>query len=444
MSVGVPSMAEPFSRLVRSRGTNWYQVACDPLTVHGSFEMHSLNSYVTDSAAASTAWATGSRVVNGSINTLPDGTKLTNIGQLAHSAGKRVGLVTTTRITHATPAGFAAVQQSRDEEHDIARQYLNQVDVLMGGGIEFFDKGLRQDKHDLINDFTSNGYTFWNHRSQLSNSKPNRQILGLFGKDHLPYKIDQQNDADIDQTVPTLAEMTKAALDTLETSSQGFLLQIEGGRVDHAAHKNDAAALLWEQLDFDDAIGVVMSFVEKQTDTLVIFTTDHGNGNPGLNGVGGRYSQTNEAFARLASANASFGAIRTRLLEARHGDHVCPVATHDILKATTGVSVTKAQAQLVAETVMDSPKHKEVALPLGFVSALGAVLGQYTGVGWSGTDHTADLVVSMARGPGSKQFLGLLRNEQVFRRLTRLMEVEHQNPRFSAEQMKDWLAAQKS
>ncbi|MDY7109537.1 MAG: alkaline phosphatase, partial [Planctomycetota bacterium] len=106
MSPGVPELAESFSQLVRGRSTNWHELARDPRTSRGYLQTGSLSSMVTDSAAASTAWASGSRAFNGALNVLPDGTRLTPVGRLARTAGRALGLVTTTTITHATPAGF--------------------------------------------------------------------------------------------------------------------------------------------------------------------------------------------------------------------------------------------------------------------------------------------------------------------------------------------------
>ena len=110
MSPGVPALADAFSHVIRAKGTHWRDLAAADVT-RGYFDMASLNSLVTDSAAASTAWGSGSRIFNWALNTLPDGRELKPIAVLAER-GKRVGLVTT-RVSHATPAGFAACTQSR-------------------------------------------------------------------------------------------------------------------------------------------------------------------------------------------------------------------------------------------------------------------------------------------------------------------------------------------
>ena len=242
MSAGVPSLAEPFSRNVRGIGTHFHALLADPQVVRGYLTTHSLNSLVTDSAAAATAWGSGSRVFNGAINVLPDGTRLTPIAHLINGSGRRTGLVTTTRITHATPAGFAAVQPNRDDEDQIAPQYAGVVDVLLGGGRKFFHATGRKDRRDVVAEYVARNYAHWSARSQMRQDDGSAKVLGLFSDGHLPYVVDQRNRPALEAEVPTLAEMTHAALSILGQSPRGFFLLIEGGRIDHAAHLNDAAA----------------------------------------------------------------------------------------------------------------------------------------------------------------------------------------------------------
>jgi alkaline phosphatase len=109
MSAGVIPLAERFSTIVRGHGTAWHDLLQRENVAKGFLDMASLNSMVTDSSAASSSWGSGSRVFNAAVNVLPDGTKLTPIGWLAADRGRKVGLVTTTTVTHATPAGFASV-----------------------------------------------------------------------------------------------------------------------------------------------------------------------------------------------------------------------------------------------------------------------------------------------------------------------------------------------
>ena len=441
MSMGVPTMADAFSRQMRGRGTTWYRLLRDPRVRHGYFDTGSLSSLVTDSAAASSAWGSGSRVFNGALNVLPDGTKLTPIADLTRGTGRRVGLVTTTQMTHATPAGFAVVQASRDDHAEIAPQYLDKVDVLLAGGIEYFDPKQRADQRDLIQEYRDAGYAFWRRSDELASSAP-QKVLGLFGKGHLPFTIDWLNDDAIRNRVPTLADMSAKALEILSATDDGFLLQIEGGRVDHAAHANDAGALLWDQLAFDDAVLIALQFVERHPDTLLIVTSDHGNSNPGLNGVGARYRNTNDCFQSLADAKASYGVFTQRCATLRDGEQPIPVdIARSAARACFGVKLKDHEAQAVADVLNGQTPNEIYRAHQNQVGLLGQVLGNHTGVGWTSVSHTSDAVLLTSIGPGSEQFQGLLLNTDAFDRIMKLWGVEHRNPKMTPKEAKQYLAA---
>ncbi len=435
MSVGVPSLAEAFSQQVRGSGTEWWGLARRADCVGGYLDMGSLTSLVTDSAAAASSWGSGSRVVNGTINVLPDGTRLTPMAQIVRSAGRRIGLVTTATITHATPAGFAAVTGNRNDEEDIARQYLDSIDVLLGGGLEFFDPASRADGRDLLAAYRRAGYAMWSARTQMLAATSERRALGLFSSGHLPYSIDRQHEPTLAERVPTLAEMTDAALAMLVSSPRGFLLMVEGGRVDHAAHANDAAAILWDQLAFDDAIGRARAFAEARGDTLLVVTTDHGNSNPGLNGMGLDYLDSNDHFERIAAAQSSFSAVRARLIETA-SDDTPPNADAAAAAVREGlaVEIEPHEAEAIALSVQTRVPSVLNRQHSAFVGVLGQVLSNYWGVGWTGTRHTADLCPVLAIGPGCARFHGLKRNTDLFDDVLTLMGVSFRNPSMSPDQ----------
>ena len=429
MSLGVPTLAEPFGRMVRQQGTILAELLASPRPALGYFDMRSLSALVTDSAAAASSWGSGSRVFNNAINTLPDGRKLTPILELAKQAGRRTGLVTTTQMTHATPAGFAAVQGSRDSQEAIAPQYLDVVDVLMGGGVEHFDPTLRSDGRDLMADFAGRGYAVWTTRGQLSNDPAIRRVLGLFWQNHLPFTLDRNHSTHMQEIVPTLAEMTRTALATLDRDNpHGFIVQIEGGRVDHAAHSNDAAAILWDQLAFDDAVRVALEFAARDGDTLVVITTDHGNANPGLNGTGSNYDDTDKCFERLALATGSFEAMAVRLKRelGEHGQIDADLA-HTLVRDLMGIDFTADEAKILGATLAGEPApvlNKQFAKVVG---VLGELLSNYNGVGWTGTSHTADWATIIALGPGQARFHGRHANTEAFGILCEFMGINHQN-----------------
>lgn len=434
MSMGTFSLAEQASQMTRGRSMLWSELLADPKCVHGWFEMGSLDSLVTDSAAASSAWATGTRIFNGAVNLLPDGTKLTPIAALVHDTGRRTGLVTTTTITHATPAGFAACQASRGSEDQIAPQYLDVVDVLMGGGREFFLPELRADKVDWVARYRERGYAFWKRRDDVLSADRPARVLGLFGRGHLPFSVDRDHSESIAAAVPTLAEMTRAALEMLSASDRGFLLQVEGGRVDHAAHNNDAGAILFDQLAFDDALRVIFEFARQRDDTLVIVTTDHGNSNPGLNGTGKKYRESTACFERLLKTTASYEAMDRELRSAAGEQPPALDKIRETIRAGTGIELSTDEAEKIALAGAGKPPPELNRQHANFVGVLGQVLGNHTGIGWTGVSHTADLALLTAFGPSAESFRGIFPCTYAYERLTGLLGITHRNPKMTLDQ----------
>lgn len=425
MSPSVLSLAEHFSQRVRGKGLLWRALIDRPEAARGLMDMASLNSVTTDSSAASSSWGSGSRIFNGWLNMLPDKTALTPIAQIARDRKKRVGLVTTTTITHATPAGFAAVQDSRGREEEIASQYLGLVDVLMGGGIEFFDPAQRKDQKDLAGQFRSSGYAFVSSRKELPELRGKSKILGLFSKGMIPFTLDRNNSAELAEKVPTLAEMTTVALEALRSSPGGFLLQVEGGRVDHAAHNNDAASMLWEQIAFDEAIEVALKFAERNPETLIVITSDHGNANPGTGGRSAEYGSSSNTFQLLAKAKCSYSQI-TPKFSAKAKPSAADV--RELIKDAFSIEITSEEAEAVRASGAGAKRLCLNTRLDRLNGILGQVLGNYTGVSWVSNDHTSDYVLLTALGPGSQQFAGHLRNTRCFEIMTDYMGSSFRNP----------------
>lgn len=325
MSMGTLTCANLLSQVARKRSLSWTRLWRNPAAKTALMNTRSLNSMVTDSSAASSAWGSGSRVVNGAVNMLPDGNLLAPLYKLFKDAGWKTGLVTTAEITHATPAGFAASVKSRGDAGAIAVQYLDRkVDVLLGGGREYFSPNKRGDKRDLRGDFAKAGYSVVLDKAALDKAPTDARLLGTFGYGHLPYSIDHRANAGLVSTVPTLAAMTRAALTRLERYEY-FILQVEGARIDHAAHNSDAAAALHDQIALDEALDECLEFQSRHPDTLIVLTTDHANSNLGLNGMGGGYRTSSHQFASIKDAKMSFPEILKLLEKAGEKIKVLPI-----------------------------------------------------------------------------------------------------------------------
>jgi alkaline phosphatase len=419
MSPGVLQLAESFSQLTRKRGTEWWRLFNQPATARGLMETASANSMVTDSAAASSAWGGGQRVNNGAINISPQGKAIEPIAALLKKAkpATRIGLVTTATVTHATPAGFAASTAKRADENDIAPQYLERVDVIMGGGSGFFHAKSRPDKHDLYGDFARAGYGIAHTRDQLSAARA-KKLLGTFTRGHLPFSIDRDHDAKLAARVPTLAEMTDAALSRFLEDDQPFLLQVEGARIDHAAHLNDIGALLGDQLAFDDAVARALAMTAGRNDILVVVTSDHGNSNPGLNGMGMGYSESTQRFQRITRFKASHERIFADWDKLKGGD---VAKLTGMVESALGLVLRKAEVAALHD-ILNQRKVVEwnhlLEKPEGL---LGQFTGNHTAIGWTGTTHTADTTLVSAIGPQAGRFSGIVKNTDVFTHLVEML-----------------------
>ncbi len=417
MSPGVLTLAEAYSKLTRRRGTQWWSLLNDRNASRGLMDTASANSMVTDSAAASSSWGGGERVNNGSINVNPAGKALTPIAAVLKKTGARIGLVSTATITHATPAGFAASVSKRGEEDDIAPQYLNRVDVILGGGSGHFSAVDRADHRDLSAEFAAAGYGIIDRRSALLEAR-GEKLLGTFTRGHLPFSIDRDQDPVIAAQVPTLTEMARAALSRFLASDQPFLLQIEGARIDHAAHLNDIGALLGDQLAFDDALADVMVQIGHRDDILLVVTSDHGNSNPGLNGMGSGYVESTQRFANVGGLKASHERLFAEWAKTspRSSDQLTAL----ILKHL-GFTLKADEAAALMEIFGNHPVvewNEQLSKPEGL---LGQFAGNHTGIGWTGTTHTSDPTLISAIGPQADRFSGMVKNSDVFGHLVEML-----------------------
>ena len=483
MSIGTLTCADLFSQQSRKRPLAWMNLLNAPAAHQALMNTRSLNSMVTDSSAASSAWGSGSRVVNGAVNVLPDGQLLTPLYALFADKGWATGLVTTAEITHATPAGFAVAVKSRGNSAAIAAQYLaRNVDVLLGGGRPFFSPNARRDKRDLRADFKTAGYSVVLNADELAKAPLDTKLLGTFADGHLPYTIDHRADPKLTASTPTLVQMTRAALARLERHEH-FILQVEGARIDHAAHNSDAAAAILDQIALDEALEACLEFQRRHPDTLLVITTDHANSNLGLNGMGGGYRNSSQRFATLAEVKMSFPEILKRLEKvgqkikvptfiadpedrldvpdpmakvdpdgksegekekddpAKNDDktkftsavqmsgalNVEPKAIFDVIADATGYRMSPRRAALFAKVLAgeNTALYDQMNSP---VTQLGQLLANRLGVGWTGNTHTSDYVTLCATGPGAELFRGVVQNTDVYVRYTQFAGIDFKNP----------------
>ncbi|MBS4175451.1 alkaline phosphatase [Bacillus sp. FJAT-49736] len=282
--------------------TRWYkgtELALDRILV-GGVKTYSLQSGITDSAAAGTAMATGLKATANMIGFVPevkDGKVYSarpaiTILEAAKMHGLSTGIVSTSPVQHATPASFTAHTLNRDGYDDIAEQQVYQgMNVVLGGGkvsLIVNDKGqqkqgptgvgsnmptYRKDGENLLQNIKKSGYSFVETKSELKKVK-HLQVWGSFADIDIAFEFDRMKLA---PNQPSLAEMTKKAIHLLSKNEKGFFLFVEGSKIDWAAHKNDPVGMISEILSFDAAVQEAVQFAESNSNTLLIAVTDHGN-----------------------------------------------------------------------------------------------------------------------------------------------------------------------
>lgn len=267
---------------------------------------YSANQMVADSAGTASAINTGVKTSAGVISIGPEAYRrncegalaypLTTLGELAEQNGKATGVVTTARMTHATPAAVYAHSAERYWEgdlflpredwergcRDIAYQLVHfshgdGLEVMFGGGRRAFygaDKGGRRlaADDDLVSVWQEGAANrhYISTAAELSSLRPDEQVLGLFAQSHMTYIAEREADT----TEPQLAEMTATAIDLLAARESGYFLMVEGGRIDHGHHDGIAGYALVEAQEFARAISVALAKVDL-SDTLVLVTADH-------------------------------------------------------------------------------------------------------------------------------------------------------------------------
>ncbi|WP_417910845.1 alkaline phosphatase [Candidatus Electronema sp. PJ] len=266
------------------------------------------NVLVTDSAASATQIASGQAAGSEMIGVDANGDAVENIVEKAEKMGKATGLVSDTRLTHATPAGFAAHQTTRAKENEIAVDLLNSgAEVLLSGGLRHFIpqeasdeatdvhqslqqrtdgkiklKSSRKDSRNLIAEAEQKGYAVAFTKQQLEQAA-GEKILGLFAASAMPDALQQKaNQVDPERAVPTLKEMTAKALTTLAKHQKGFFLMVEAGQIDWAEHDNDAGRLLHEMLLMEETLRYLLDWVKQRNDTLLVVLADHNTGGFGF------------------------------------------------------------------------------------------------------------------------------------------------------------------
>lgn len=428
------AIADFFARRVVGRTLRFHELVGRGQA--GSMIPSSLTSWVTDSAAASSAWATGRKIVNAQLSLYPDGRPLTSIMELARERGMRTGLVTSARITHATPAAWVAKVEHRDMENVIAEQYLaSGTDVLLGGGRGPFDPSARFDRRDLEGEFRAAGYDVVHTAGELEVSTGAR-ILGTFtpGLQHLPYEVDRRYQG---HPAPSLATLVQAALLRLADAEGGFLLQVEAGRPDHANHNNDPGGLVWDWMAADEALGVLLDFVDARDDTLLVFACDHDTGGGVAYGWGSNYRNTDPGLMTLGGIRSSYEWLLREVLDRTPS----PAEVQGVVREYLGLTLGDEQAWHVSSVLAG---FSPAGMRWGHRNAHGSarniqmarILSESlegepdrAGLNFATANHTAGFVPVALYGAGvGSGHLGIVDNTELYGVMTAALGIDFRNP----------------
>lgn len=347
----------------------------------------SVSGYVTDSAAAATALATGVKSYNGAISVDTQKQPLPTLLEKAKSLGLSTGVAVTSQINHATPAAFLAHNESRKNYDAIALSYLDtNADVFLGGGQKYFSP-------ELLAQFTAKGYQHITRFEDLATiTQP--KVLGLFAQVQLPWAIDEKD-------AKKLSTLTQKALSLLSQNEQGFVLLVEGSLIDWAGHNNDIATAMGEMDEFSNAIEVVEQFVREHPDTLMVITADHNTGGLSI-GVDGNYNW-NPEILRNISASSDTLALAAITGEQWQAD----------LARGLGFELTEEEIATLNTARMQGAETMAVAIR--------HVIDKRTDTGWTTDGHTGTDVQVFAAGPASELFNGHQDNTDIANKIFSLL-----------------------
>ena len=462
--MGMPQInaAEHYLASMDSESTGIKKLRFSEFPAQALTTTYANNRFITGSAAAATAMATGYKTDIGVISMDPSKTrKYTTVAEMAKDVGMKVGIISSVSIDHATPAAFYAHQPSRNNYYQIDLELADSgFDFFGGGGMR--QKGKKDGDIDAYVYARQKGYTLVNSRDAFMALQPGAEKIFAYnavrdGSDAMPYELDRASD-DL-----SLAEYTAKAIELLD-NDKGFFIMVEGGKIDWACHANDAAPAIFDTLAFDEAVAEAINFYRQNpNETLIVVTGDHECGGMTLgfagtgyetnfNLVGKQKRSATDYFATtfLAELKESgrdlsdqelfnvveehFGLVRLSASElasvkakAESGDKR---ATEKLSLALNDFEVNQIKRAYIRSMggELEVSPNEETALLYGGYDPLGVtlshILNQKAGIAWTSYSHTGIPVPTFAQGAGYEIFNGYYDNTDIAKKIIQLMFAE--------------------
>ena len=421
----------------------------------GTIRTISGDSLITDSAAGATAYASGCKTYNGAIGVDADGNAVGSLMEAAKAAGMSTGFVVTNKVTDATPASFFTHNESRENENEIAASLLGmdhllgepQADLIMGGGLcHFIPEGTiaklengrmvhscRTDERNLIGEaverfgfrtiYSKKQFDDWNPEEDgVERGGKGGRVLALLAGKQMAYDIDRRQG----EGEPSLKEMLEKSLKFLHRKMQhtgrGFVLLVEGSRIDVAAHSNDSPAHYREIIAYNEAVQAALNYQNKYPhSTTVISLADHETG--GLT-LGMQHS--NEDFADYMWNPEVIWRVQhssyflSHMLQRQYAEIAGKMGMEQYLKDSffpKFLGITHPSNEEI-QALLDAP----TALAREFV--INKIVNRRARVGWTTHGHSGVDVNLHASGDGSDKFVGNWENTEICQKIEELLGLD--------------------
>jgi len=398
---------------------------------------NSANTFITESAAAGTALATGHKTNNDVLGMDPSkSVKFKSMAEMAKEKGMKVGIVTSVSLDHATPGAFYAHEPTRKNYYEIELAMVNSgFDYFAGGGL-LAPTGAKKNRQNVIDIAKANGYTVANTKEEIANLNPGSGKViainpGLASEEAMQYEIDRTNQY-------SLADFTRQGIQQLDNPN-GFFMMVEGGKVDWACHANDAATTVRDVLAFESAIGEALKFYAQHPDeTLIVVTGDHETGGMGLGFAGTEYQTF---FNKINKQKLSFEEFDKAISEYRKvvgpgganlNDWLPILADKFGLTELSDYDKSRLSAALAASMVEAKKRNSDPNSNLlygtyePFSVTVTHILNQKAGIGWTTYAHTGVAIPVFAQGLGGEMFRGYYDNTDIAKKLMSIMGLQYQ------------------